>query len=215
VRALESKMAFPLLMVAALGCGGGGGKAAPAEAAEPAAAAAPTVAPAWETPEGWRTETIPFPLEFAPALAYRGVEELRFPKAFLVPGDDWYFSYAFVWHVAAPGPADAQALEGDLVAYFRGLAIAVGGAGRKDIEAFPFAAELEGDLATGTVSGTVVGYDAFKAQAGVTLQFRVRAVPCSAAQERAYVFVASPRPYDAGDAVWAELERLGAAFRCP
>jgi hypothetical protein len=65
------------------------------------------------------------------------------------------------------------------------------------------------------VSGPVVGYDAFKAQAGVTLQFRVRAVGCSSAQERAYVFVASPRPYDAGDAVWAELERLGAAFRCP
>jgi hypothetical protein len=112
VRALESKMTFPLAMVAALGCGcgGSGGKAAPAEAAEPAAA--PSVAPAWETPEGWRTETIPFPLEFAPALAYRGVEELRFPKAFLVPGDDWYFSYAFVWHVAAPGAGGCAGARG-------------------------------------------------------------------------------------------------------
>ena len=30
------------------------------------------------TPEGWRTETIPFPLEFAPELEYEGLEELRF-----------------------------------------------------------------------------------------------------------------------------------------
>ena len=30
------------------------------------------------TPEGWRTETIPFPLEFAPEIKYEGLEELRF-----------------------------------------------------------------------------------------------------------------------------------------
>lgn len=175
----------------------------------------PSDAPAWETPEGWRTETIPFPLEFAPAVPYRGVEELRFPKAFLVPGDDWYFSYAFVWHVAAPGPAGAAALEADLEAYFRGLAIAVGGAGRDDIQSFRFAAALDGDLARSTVTGTVVAFDAFKAQAPVTLQVRVRAVPCTAAHERAYVFTASPRPFAADDAVWGELERLAATFRCP
>jgi hypothetical protein len=29
-------------------------------------------------PDGWRTETIPFPLDFAPELKYEGVEELRF-----------------------------------------------------------------------------------------------------------------------------------------
>lgn len=175
----------------------------------------PKAAPAWETPEGWRTETIPFPLEFAPGLPYRGVEELRFPKAFLTPEDDWYFSYAFVWHVAAPGVASTDALESDLVAYFRGLAVAVGGAERADITAYPFAADLSGDVATETVAGTVAAFDAFKAQKGLTLQLRVRGVPCASEYERAYVFMASPRPYDAGDAVWAELERLAGAFRCP
>ena len=30
------------------------------------------------TPEGWRNETIPFPLEFAPNLGYEGIEEIRF-----------------------------------------------------------------------------------------------------------------------------------------
>lgn len=208
-----------MVAVAAAACGGNGGAAtaptaAPAKPAE-VKAAAPSAAPAWETPQGWRTETIPFPLEFAPELAYRGVEELRFPKAFLVPGDDWYFSYAFVWHVAAPGPAGAEALEADLVAYFRGLAFAVGGAEREDIKAFAFGAQLEGDLARETVTGTVAAFDAFKAQAGLTLQFRVRAVPCTAGEARAYVFAASPRPYAAGDAVWVELERLAGAFRCP
>lgn len=181
----------------------------------PVEPAAPVAAPAWEIPEGWRTETIPFPLEFAPGLPYRGVEELRFPNAFLTPEADWYFSYAFVWHVAAPGVASTDALESDLVAYFRGLAVAVGGAERADIAGYPFAADLSGDVATGTVAGTAAAFDAFKAQKGLTLQFRVRAVPCSSEHERAYVFIASPRPHHAADAVWAELERLAGAFRCP
>lgn len=180
-----------------------------------AAAKVPTAAPVWEVPADWRTETIPFPLEFAPALPYRGVEELRFPKPFLDPESEWYFSYAFVWHVAAPGPADAAALEGDLTAYFRGLAIAVGGVERADIAAHPFAAELEGDLAAGTVNGRVVAFDAFKTQRPVTLQFHVRRVSCSSEQERALVFTASPRTPADGDPVWVELERLASSFRCP
>lgn len=173
------------------------------------------MAPPWDVPEGWRTETIPFPLEFAPGLPYRGVEELRFPKAFLTPEDERYFSYAFVWHIAAPGPADADVLERDLVAYFRGLAVAVGGAERADIAAHPFAAELSGELATGTVSGTVAAFDAFKTQKPVTLELRVWSVPCSSNDERAYVFLASPRPPVEGDRVWRDLEHLGAGFRCP
>lgn len=201
----------------AVACGGGGdaAPAAPAKAPPVAAAVAPSAPPTWVVPEGWRTETIPFPLEFAPGLPYRGIEELRFPKGFFEAGDDWYFSYAFIWYVLAPGPADADALERDLVAYFQGLAVAVGGAGRADIAAHAFSAALEGDLAAGEVRGTVSAFDAFKTQQPVRLGVRVRAVPCSAAHERAYVFIASPRPAGDGAAVWAELERVAAAFRCP
>jgi hypothetical protein len=200
-----------IVAATACSCGGAGTKTAKPNASSEA----PIAAPAWVVPEGWRTETIPFPLEFAPSVAYRGVEELRFPKAFLTPDDDWFFSYAFVWYVAAPGPADAAALEQDLVAYFRGLAIAVGGEDRADIKAHAFAAELDGELGAGSVSGAVVAFDAFKTQKPVTLHFRVRGVRCSSENERALVFTASPRPPAAQDAVWAELELLGGAFRCP
>jgi hypothetical protein len=203
-------------IIVALACGGGAAPTTkPVSESPPAPAAAPAAAPAWEVPEGWRTETIPFPLDFAKTLPYRGVEELRFPKAFLTAGDDWYFSYAFIWHVAAPWPADADALEADLVAYFRGLSIAVGGEERADIAAHPFSAQLDGDLAKGRVTGTVAAFDPFATQAPVALHVRIWAVPCTAAHERAYVFLASPRAAADGDAVWVELERLGGAFRCP
>ncbi len=166
-------------------------------------------------PAGWRTETIPFPLEFAPGLPYRGVEELRFPARFLEPADAWYFSYGFVWYLAAPGPADAATLERDLVAYFRGLAVAVGGEGRADIAAHRFAAQLDGDAAAGGISGTVDAFDPFATQQPVSLRVRISAAPCVTAGRIALVFIASPRAAADGDEVWAELGRLAGAFRCP
>lgn len=45
------------------------------------------------TPEGWREETIPFPLSFAPDLPHRGVELLRFAPGFLEQGQDGFWSY--------------------------------------------------------------------------------------------------------------------------
>lgn len=168
---------------------------------------APSAPPRWVVPDGWKAETIPFPLEFAPELPYRGVEELRFPKGFFEAGDPSYFSYAFVWYVVGPGPADAEVLERDLVRYFEGLAMAVGG------EPHPARAELAGAI-EGGVSGVVETFDAFKAKAPVTLHLKVRRVPCGAPGQVALVFQASPRPEAAGDEVWAGLEALAGAVDC-
>src|SRR3954469_12003229 len=45
----------------------------------------------WPLPEGWKAETIPFPLDFAPDLRHTGVEELRFSPGFGDPAapDNW------------------------------------------------------------------------------------------------------------------------------
>jgi hypothetical protein len=196
------------IVVTALGCGGGSRQAEPVVPVVPTAA--PAEPPAWALPEGWRAETIPFPLGFAPSLPYRGVEELRFPAEFFTVGHEDYFAYAFVWHIAAPGPAGAGALERDLVAYFEGLARAVGGEGRADIAAFETRAVLSGDLSRG-VSGTVDAFDAFKAQAPVRLHLKVWSVPCATPERVALVFVAAP----GAGAAWQRAEALGRAFGCP
>jgi hypothetical protein len=44
----------------------------------------------WPVPEGWKRETIPFPLDFAPGLSFRGVEELRFAPGFFDPAASSY-----------------------------------------------------------------------------------------------------------------------------
>jgi hypothetical protein len=43
---------------------------------------------AWPAPPGWKSETIPFPLDFAPDIPHRGVEEVRFEPRFFDPAAD-------------------------------------------------------------------------------------------------------------------------------
>ena len=143
--------AATLAALALTACGGGGRSSAKAP---PAAVVAPTAPPVWAVPVGWKAETIPFPLGFAPGLAYRGVEELRFPPGFFT-----------------------------------------------------------GTLAAG-VSGTVEAFDAFEAEAPVSLHLEARAVTCAKAGLVALVFVASPRARGPGDVVWGDLDALVSGLRC-
>ena len=96
-----------------------------APAPAPAGATAPAAAGSWAVPEGFRSEQIPFPLDFAPTLAHRGVEELRFAPGFFDPATPGYWSYAFVWRVEDAAALDAAALARELEVYFRGLLTAV------------------------------------------------------------------------------------------
>lgn len=103
-------------------------QASPAPGAAPPASGAATSPPPgepWEIPTGFRGETIPFPLEFAPELLHRGVEELRFAPGFFDPAAPGYWAYAFVWRTDDPAALDASALAAELTLYFRGLIAAV------------------------------------------------------------------------------------------
>jgi hypothetical protein len=80
-----------------------------------------------------------------------------------------------------------------VVAYFGGLARAVGGEGRGDIAAHRFSARLDGDLEHGWV-GTTSAFDAFKSQKPILLHLRVKAVVCHTTVHRPLVFLAWPGP---------------------
>ena len=130
-----------------------------AASADRAATAAASPTQPWPTPAGFRSETIPFPLDFAPRLAHRGVEELRFAPGMFEPEQPGYWSYAFVWRTEDPAALDAAAVGAELTAYFRGLIEAVDQA--KQI------ADKDAIVARGTAAGARVTvtahvFDAFK-----------------------------------------------------
>lgn len=92
-------------------------------------AAPPKPAPSidWPTPDGWRSETIPFPLDFAPKLPYAGYELLRFGPRFFDPGSETYFTYSFAFVLEGAPSFSPSVLAHDLETYFTGLASAVSG----------------------------------------------------------------------------------------
>ena len=72
----------------------------PRPRATAAQAAKPGVVRMGDSPGGVEEgRTIPFPLDFAPNLPYRGTEELRFAPGFFDPSAAGSWSYAFVWFV--------------------------------------------------------------------------------------------------------------------
>ena len=111
--------------------------ASPSSASSSAAAAAPAAASFdlrrdWPAPAGWKSETLPFPLDFAPDLPHRGVEELRFAPGMFDATAPGYWSYAFVWWLEDREPQDAAAFSRELTDYFRGLLVLVARQRAKD-----------------------------------------------------------------------------------
>jgi hypothetical protein len=175
----------------------------------------------WPVPEGWKPETIPFPLEFAPDLPYRGVEEIRFAPAFFEPSAPGYFSYAFIWWLEGRPELDRPRLERDLARYFAGLCDAVGGK-KFSFDPKRFKAQLEPSAEPAAMAlpgvralrGTLDAYDPFKNGNGreISLNLDIAIGDCSDGH-RVLMVAASPKPRS--DAIWKALAEREASFRCP
>jgi hypothetical protein len=198
------KRSLTVVLGAIAACSGG---AAPVPAG-PSSIAPPTgPAEAWTTPAGWKSETIPFPLEFAPALAHRGVEELRFAPGFFDPAATGYWSYTFVWRTDDAAALDAPALAGELTTYFRGLLAAVD-AGKRITAPETIVVHAEPDAAPGRFRLTAHVIDAFKTFAPVELAGWAERRACG--DGAVWRFVLAP----AGTTLRGELDTLAQAAAC-
>ena len=167
------------------------------------------------TPEGWRTETIPFPLGFAPELEYEGVEEVRFAPGMFEAGADDVWTYLFVWWIPESTELSAKTLEQDLVHYYRGLSLAVAKSNGFEPEAPTFKARLEpvdGSRTQLKLAGQVETFDAFVSRQQTTLNLQVDRVACKDQGKQAFFFHLSPQPTN--HPVWKQLAEIQSGFRC-
>lgn len=167
----------------------------------------------WITPEGWRAETIPFPLGFAPELPYSGFEELRFSPGMFKERSEDFWTYAFVWWLAGDVRFDARTLSSDLERYYKGLSLAVEEQGF-DPEKAAAVARLSA-LGRGTAvesrwAGTLSTHDPFSTHARVDLHLEVEVSRSKPFDRTAVTFLVSPQP--PGHPVWTQLARLRDAF---
>lgn len=169
----------------------------------------------WPRPTGWRTETIPFPLDFAPDIQHRGIVEVRFSPGFKDPAAEGFWSYAFVWWLEDDVPLTRELLADELTRYYFGLSKAVAG-DKYVIRADAFKADFTDEIATAPYSsayrGTIESFEPFKTGKPIRLIVRIRVGKCEATKRRFVLVEASPQPTNA--AIWSEISRVADGFKC-
>ena len=172
----------------------------------------------WPVPEAWKSETIPFPLEFAKDLPYSGVEELRFAPGMFAPDEDGYWSYAFLWWLDGKPALGVAELQDSLKRYFAGLITAVAKDKGFPVDPARFAASIHSVPPPGSklgheveaFAGTVDSYDGFKTGLPIVLEVEVWVWDCGA--KRAALVLASPQPSAAP--VWNLLRQRRDELTC-
>jgi hypothetical protein len=72
-------------------------------------------------PQGWGVERFAIPIDFALAIPYKGVEDVRFTPGWGDPKTNEYWAYAFLWFLDGKPEITPQAMEKNLTAYYSGL----------------------------------------------------------------------------------------------
>jgi hypothetical protein len=168
------------------------------------------------TPEGWKTETIPFPLNFAPELDYEGLEELRFAPGMFDSTAADFWTYTFVWWVEADGFPTKEQLEKELVAYWDGLARVVApgkgfdmGDHQSVVKLQPFPNKIEGEAG---YYGKARIFEAFATGQPLELSLSIWFDQCEEQEARVIHFEVSPQPKS--HEVWETMKSIREGFAC-
>jgi hypothetical protein len=167
-------------------------------------------------PDGWGVERFLIPIEFAPRIPYKGVEDIRFTPGWGNAESNEYWTYAFLWYLEGKPQIDSDIIEKNLMAYYTGL---VG----RNIEKRKIPEEKlvhikvsiknttieKGDLKT--FNGTIYMLD-YMQQKPITLNCIVHLKLCPGKDNTFVFYQISPKPYN--DKTWESLKKLWTEFDC-
>jgi len=172
------------------------------------------------TPDTWRSEIIPFPIDFAPEIKYTGVEELRFAPGMFNNTSETHFTYVFIWWLDGQPKIHAQNLSSNLELYFKGLCSSINEDKNTDYRPEHIQANLSESTRT-IISdrtdhrffhGTAQTYDAFTDWTLLTLNFEVHSWNCAKSRKTAVFFCISPKPADTQ--IWELLRKISKSVKC-
>ena len=173
----------------------------------------------------WKGERIELPPRFAPAMALKGIEEIRFAPGMFDAKSESFFTYAFVFSVPKDQELTAAVIEREMLAYYRGLGEAVSKGKGKAVDGGKFTFKLEAekeaagapekisaDTKVVQYAGELNWVEPFATGQPQLLHFELQAW-ADAGTGRNYLFVcASPRARAETDAVWKELRQIRLSF---
>ncbi|SHM98249.1 hypothetical protein SAMN05444266_11655 [Chitinophaga jiangningensis] len=167
-------------------------------------------------PKDWATELIPFPIEFAPEINYKGMEDIRFAPGWGDKDSEEYWSYVILWWLEAGAATGLNDIKTALESYYKGL---VGrNIGPRNIPSdklIPVTVSLKPVSAAGSkdlvYEGTVKMLD-YMTQLPMALHTRVIVGDCEQEKHKRVFIELSPRPF--GHKVWSGLEAVRKGFKC-
>ncbi|MBO9205471.1 MULTISPECIES: hypothetical protein [Niastella] len=167
-------------------------------------------------PANWGQERIAFPIDFAPQIAYKGIEDLRFAPGWGDPAKEDHWTYGFLWWLEGIHQFNATMMKQYMEAYYSGLV------GRNitsrnipvekqvPTQAAFKSLKPEGDDKE-TYNGTISMLN-YLNQQPVKLNCTIHVKYCPAQQRTAVFIEVSPQPYS--HKVWTELNQLVNTFEC-
>ncbi|WP_394129310.1 hypothetical protein [Shewanella maritima] len=156
-----------------------------------------------DVPKQWRTEIIPFPLNFASQIPLIGVEELVFAPGMYDASKQDFFSYAFVWAVSST-TIDTQTMQQYIHQYYLGLYKAV--SGKHQVAKDEVKVTLTGSKDNQFYSGYIDWIEPFVSQQPQRLFFETHQQTCEKTQQIRWYFTASPQVNS--HIIWQHLSDL-------
>ena len=171
----------------------------------------------YNAPTGWTNEIIPFPMDFAPAISYKGFEDLRFAPGWGDSGSYQKFAYTLLWWLDDAYSLNEKILQQNLEDYFTGITRRKALADKMNMSDWRNAtAKLEksalnsGDLET--YKATLSMFDSWVSKKPVTAYLKIHIKNCPDKTKTIILFEAAQSPYI--EKVWRELDAINESFKC-
>lgn len=165
------------------------------------------------TPKGWNKEAMIFPIDFAPGIPYKGMEELRFSPGWSQAESEEYWSYTFLWLIGDKSTVTTPLLNTYLKEYYTGLINSnVDKTKRDSLTITDVEVKIESlKKSSYSFGGTVQMFD-YMAQKPITLNVKIRKKICPENRRMALLFEISPQPED--HFIWRNFEGIWNGFNC-
>jgi hypothetical protein len=166
-------------------------------------------------PKGWNIERFSLPASFAPAMNFKGIEELRFTPGWGDSTSSEYWSYAYLWWLNKEQVVDALNIQNNMQALYTGLVDRnIVSRNIPTDKQIPTKVSIQKtERSTGdsqTFRGQVNMLDYMK-QKPITLNLIIHVKRCSPSYTAIIVEV-SPKLYS--DTMWNKLDVIGETFSC-
>jgi hypothetical protein len=164
-------------------------------------------------PEKWGVEKITFPIVFAPAIPYKGLEEIRFMPGWGDSKSADYWSYSFLWFIEGTPDINPDILKLYLTQYYNGLYISnqkTGPPANNNFTQVQLKKITNADEDLETYEGKIITFN-FLNKLPLKLNARIHIRKYIAKNHSAVLFEISPQDYK--HTVWDQLDGIVAGFK--